>query len=426
VKGIKLFVSILAYLGILTSSFDIFLVLDIGFSLRACVLLFIPLIWYSFSLSLINRKAVLPVGFIYLSLWAIINFLFSFNTNLLSRSFVYSTLLFFSCALVFSFAQFFRNLNTFLQLIRFYIVSFSILSILGIVQFVLPVLGLPALFIEQWWIPGLIARVNAFSYEPSYYATYLLAGWGMLTYLNHQKEYLFSPRLQKFFYLTISLALFLSSSRISLVIMILWYSHYLLKLMLSLFTLKIKIKDITNGLIFLVVCGLIITYLFLDTRYSFLLQGTGINSTATHSVSIRGKDFFDTLSIFLNSPVIGYSLGGVAVAIGNLRGVYVNSNEIAQSNEGLNIFAEALAATGIIGFVILITYFSRFFLVFTKISRTKKSIFEQVYIALFVGFLLEIFAMQFNQNILRVYFWVHISILSLSCFFLKNNSDDFS
>ena len=62
------------------------------------------------------------------------------------------------------------------------------------IQFALPVLGLGAPLVKQWWIPGFLPRVNGFSYEPSYLATYLLIGFVFASSLRRARSALLSSK----------------------------------------------------------------------------------------------------------------------------------------------------------------------------------------------------------------------------------------
>ncbi|GGK37106.1 hypothetical protein GCM10010965_32440 [Caldalkalibacillus thermarum] len=148
-------------------------------------------------------------------------------------------------------------------------------------------------------------------------------------------------------------------------------------------------------------------------RTAFLLSGTGINGTSSHSVDARFENFTDTLNVFMKNPLIGVSLGGVAPAIGRLHGITVTDQETAKHFEGISIFAEVLAASGIIGFTFFMSYI--FTIIFKPFILSKK-INNQLISGLLKGMVFSLIGLliilQFNQNILRLYLWLHIGILS--------------
>ena len=68
---------------------------------------------------------------------------------------------------------------------RAYLWSFVAVALYGLLQFFGPLLlHVTMPFTVQWIVHGRVARINAFSYEPSYYATYMFIGWAMLFQLR--------------------------------------------------------------------------------------------------------------------------------------------------------------------------------------------------------------------------------------------------
>jgi len=115
----------------------------------------------------------------------------------------------------------------------------------------------------------------------------------------------------------------------------------------------------------------------------------------------------------LNSPLIGYSLGGISSALGELRGSPVTSLALAKQNGGMSVFAEVLAASGIVGFIPFMIYIAQIILKPLKLARIGISPEIKILLrAMAFSLLFELFILQFNQNILRPYLWLHISILS--------------
>jgi hypothetical protein len=77
-------------------------------------------------------------------------------------------------------------------------------------------LGLGGPLVKQWWIPGELPRVNGFSYEPSYFATYLLIGFVFTGSLRRNRSTLLpSGRLLAIYWLT-AIGIILSSSRMGI------------------------------------------------------------------------------------------------------------------------------------------------------------------------------------------------------------------
>jgi hypothetical protein len=148
-------------------------------------------------------------------------------------------------------------------------------------------------------------------------------------------------------------------------------------------------------------------------RVYFLLAGTGLEGAAAHSVASRSGALRDTFQIFLDSPIIGYSLGGVAAAIGKLHGWTVVSFEDAKIFEGNTVFLEVLAASGMIGFIAFASYVSALIIQPVRlIYRIRDQSARTLMIAMLAALLFELLMLQFNQNILRPYVWIHIALFS--------------
>ncbi len=147
----------------------------------------------------------------------------------------------------------------------------------------------------------------------------------------------------------------------------------------------------------------------------------------------------ETFDVFLENPLISVSLGGIPSAIATkynlvitnqkqIKATSYNGNEIGYSAgfEGQNIFSELIAASGLLGFPLIIMYLFLTFYLPYRLSQ-KIIIKEDKYILqslLFSGVL--VFAMLFfNQNILRTWLWVHISLINTFYFIVKNKTNEY-
>jgi len=402
------------YVSVATVSFDIFLVVNIGFNFRISQLVLIPVMLYVALTRLTSKHTVVPVGFCYLLVWSTFILLFVPNTSLPVRSAGYVFWLLFNIATIFIFVQLFRTAQRINQLIRYYIYSFSFVATFGLAQFILPLFGLEAPLVEQWWIPGMLARINGFSYEPSYFATYLTIGWVMVASLHKDKATIIAKRSLFNIYLLLTVAMILSSSRMGWLVMILWYLQFPVQFLFKLFCSGIDRRLLGKTLLLIVIC--VICYIFVSVvgidAIKFLIEGLGILGGSSHSSSTRINELLDTLTVFAESPFIGYSLGGVSSAIGALRGVHITDLETAKGHEGMNVFAEVLAASGIIGGLVFAAYVALlFYLPIKFVRKSADSVFRPLVKALVISLGFELLILQFNQNILRPYLWMHIAVL---------------
>ncbi|WP_158508718.1 O-antigen ligase family protein [Thermosulfidibacter takaii] len=375
-------------------------------------------------------KSIRLVGYQYLISWFFILLIFAPRTTILLRSIGYIVWLFVLILLVGLISTLISTEKQFYKIFDYYIKSFYYISLFGLLQFILGLSGVDIL-VTQKWLPNLI-RINGFSYEPSYYASYLIIGWSLLFYLiNKSKKY--KQKYKKVFFL-ITLSIILSSSRMGILTMFLIsFSYYFISsLKILLFRFSINKSHIRHIIILFLVLVLIICFIikYWDT-VKFLLAGLAIGVESAHSTKPRITSMMDTLKIFLNSPIIGYSLGGIASGIAKLHGVYISTQLEAKHYEGMNIFLQVLAASGLIGFTFFLSYLSYLFYKACIVSkRVKLFLYDYSIIIKGLCFSLfwELFILSLNQNILRNYLWIAIAMLSTSILIgkkhIKEKNDD--
>lgn len=400
------------YLAMLFISFDIFLIIDIkGFTVRLALLFLLVPMGVVVLRQLKEKIFVLPAAFIPLLIWTFFIVLFIPNTNFILRNIGYAIWLIFYVLVVVTTVNLFKSKEDLKKLLSIYLFSFLFVSFYGLLQFFLSLVGLEPPFITQWW-PNGIPRVNGFSYEPSYYATYLITGWVLSLYLLEKKITILDRR---FLILTVAfttLALILSSSRMGYIVMILWILRYPFlyikrkkadkKTMLKLFIVSIGLLGLGSVLFFLL-------FDFKDIK--FLFEGLGLFGTASHSSSTRITFMIYTLQTFIESPIFGYSLGGIPSAIGDLHNIVVTDQTVAGQFEGMNVTSEVLAASGAIGFIFFGLFMALLIikplLLSDRLSNENKGVLK----GLVYSFVFLLIILQFNQNILRPYLWLHISLI---------------
>jgi hypothetical protein len=414
---------VVAILVTLTSSFDIFLVLEAGGNYRFCQIITPVLI----CLAIVKaaRCGTIPVlGALPLSIWFLFQILFIPAAGFWPKSLGYCLWLLLNFGLLFSYVQLFGdNFILLTRVLRWYVYSFALIASFGIVQFILPVLGFGGLFVKQWWIPGELARVNGFSYEPSYFATYLLVGFVFTGALRRNRSSLLpSINLLAIYWLT-AVGIILSSSRMGIVFLFAdvflsqlkpWFSFFadFLKGHIIFF----KLRALLPSFLSIAFLGVIVVGASTAIERSpaialMFLNGTGISDTAAHSVIERENALGETLTVFLEHPLIGRSLGGVSAAIADLQGEKVNSFEASKNFEGMSVFAEALAASGVIGIIPFVWFLVTTILKPVRLARLASPFYSVLLRALVRSLVFAWAILQFNQNMLRPYLWVHIAIL---------------
>jgi hypothetical protein len=415
---------VVAVLIPLTSSSDIFLIVNIGGNFRFCQI--VAPILIALAIVKVSRRGRLPVlAFLPLCLWLAVQGAFIPVADFWPKSVAYCLWLLFNIASMFSYVQLFGdNTAGLCTLLRWYIRSFVLIAGFAILQFTLPLLGLPAILVTEWWIPGFLPRANGFSYEPSYLATYLLIGFVCVSSLRSARSPLLSRRAFSTTYWVIAVGIILSSSRMGIVFLLLevglsqsrpWAAA--LRDFAHLRILRSKVRALVPSLLMLVFIGAIgsVAAMALErnpTVMLMFLNGTGISDTAAHSVLQREGSFEETLQVFVDHPLIGRSLGGVSSAIANLNGETVHSFEESKAFEGMSVFAEALAGSGVFGFIPFV-----WFLIVTireplRIARICSPLHSTILHAFVRSLVFAWAILQVNQNVLRPYLWVHLAILA--------------
>jgi hypothetical protein len=109
---------------------------------------------------------------------------------------------------------------------------------------------------------------------------------------------------------------------------------------------------------------------------------------------------------------MGSSLGGVTESIASYMGIKPQNFEETKRFEGQSIFAEVVAASGIPGSIPFFCFMLIYLAAPLRLARTA-SPFQAAWLrALVLALVFEWAILQFNQNILRLYLWVHIAVLA--------------
>jgi hypothetical protein len=396
-----------AILVMTTSSFDLFMVVQIGGTFRFCHLMALVLVALA-AIRIVAAGEIPTLGALPLFAWWIIQLLFVPVTEFWIKSMAYCSWLLLDLALVISFVQLFSgNPGLLNKLLHWYLYSFGLVAAFGIIQFLLPLAGLPTPFAVEWWIPERVIRVNGLSYEPSYFATYLLLGFVLIRALKVPSN---SSRIV---YWLIVAAILVSSSRLGIVFMLLDILCSYVPKLLSIHRQPIRIKKVLVAAVISVFTLGAAAVLKNNPETIFLfLGGTGLYGSPAHSVIERENSFIDTLTVFENHPFMGRSLGGISYAIGELHGQRIASFKDSKLFEGMSIFGEALAASGAIGILPFLVFVGVTTYKPLQLARSAPPYYSAWLRALVRALAFEWAILQFNQNILRPYLWVHIAILA--------------
>jgi hypothetical protein len=409
---------------ILTSSFDIFLVIQAGGNYRLCQIAAVILL--ALAVLRTTRVRRMPtLGALALFIWLMFQILFIPVAGFWPKSAGYCLWLMLNLGMMFSFVQLFSDrVGALTAIVRWYCISFAIIAAFGILQFALPLLGYAGPLVAQWWIQDYMARANGFSYEPSYFATYLLIGLIFVGSLRRAHSLLLPTKILVGIYWITAGGIIVSSSRMGIVFMFADIILYSLTAWAKFF------KDLVNKRIVLrtlkalapsIVCLTVIAVSF-STAARILeddptialrfLNGTGLSNTAAHSVVQREDSLEDTFTVFLQHPIIGQSLGGVSSAIADIHGETIKSFEESKAFEGMNVFAEALAASGIVGIIPFLWFLGTTIRSPLLLASHSAPFYATLLRGLVRSLLFGWAILQLNQNMLRPYLWVHLAILA--------------
>ena len=411
---------IILLLIIIFISSDIFLTIEISeATIRFSSILFFVLfiLWIIYFSYLKQVKIPMDKTFLPLLIFCFLSFISSTNSIFPLKSLIYSLWTVFSALTIVFLLWFSRSDSTdnLDWLLKIYFYSFFVISIFGIYQILLPFLiGEKTPFVTQWLQRGTLARINALSYEPSYFATYLIMGcfiWFILWVREND-----IVKFRGIILLTVLVVVFLSSSRIGWlgIVMIIAYGligfigYYLMNKKATTQNMKFFIYFII--ILLFAIVSVLVMFNNKD-KFDFLFEGTGLFDTADYSYSIRNDKTLDTFEVFLDKPsnfIIGVGPGGVGAYLVNNP----ESFEKLWATEPNNFTAEILASVGILGFAsfawFLVNVFKRLWNLYANNNLLKK--YRTVCLALLWGLALELIMLQFNQNYLMPYLWLNIGI----------------
>jgi hypothetical protein len=403
-------------IGMVTASFDIFLVMSAGgFTLRPYQVLLPVMLAYALGQAFSVKKIRVPLGIVPLVIWVLFILAFVPNTPVLLRSVGYAAWLIMDVMVIVAAVQLFDDEKWARFLLRWYLTAFLFVSSFGLLQLVLGVAHLRAPFVRQWLIYGWFPRINGFSYEPSYFASYLIMGWVLSAWLVEQRSDLLPQKFLRLTFGVSTAALIVATSRLGWAMMMVWAAGFALRRLRRLAPVHFSLTGwfITINLALLLTATVgAMAFHKADRLLGMFAGGTGLFGTASHSVDQRQSQFDETVKLVKKSPFIGYSLGGIAPAIGEGQWERVKGQEGAKGHEGMSVFAEVLAASGVIGFIPFVLYMIILLVAPWLLSRKCDSAYRPVLTGLLWGFIMELIVLQFNQNILRAYLWFHIAVLS--------------
>lgn len=420
---------------LLTASCDVILNFNFGGSLRLAQLLML-LVYMAATARIIQDGRILwPRGGSALAIWVLWQICLiplSENTGIALQ---FIALLLVSVAGILALVQVYGQAPFSEKLMRAYIASFAVIAGYGLLQFLLPLLfHVTVPFTGQWLVHGRVARINGFSYEPSYFATYIFLGWALLVDLRASGARMARGGRMKWLLLGLTAALIFSSSKTAWAGMVVEVASRIAPRAWR--SLRGSLSGVREGrlvialpsarvfrygvLAAVLAAAAVIGIFVLFPDPTILLGGTGLAGTAAHSLNDRTNAITSTWTAFLESPWIGRGLGGVPVHLGAMGGDEVTTMEQARKHWGFPVMLDMLTASGILGFIpfMLFLYTQTFGAMRLARSRWSDERSRWVH-ALGRAMLMEQFLLLSDQNIFRVYLWFHFGITAALCYHLE-------
>jgi hypothetical protein len=407
----------LCIVSVIFASGDIWPVVHLGFTFRLAQLC----IYAAALFILANRNYSIKlfpglVGLYAFCTWIAISLPFSL---FLQRSIGYVVWTLSDALIIFVFVQYFRTETAVLNLFRWTMLAYATISMFGFLQFVLYTRGINV-FVTEWWVKGRIARINGLSYEPSYFATYLMAGWVTCMYLFEKNAPFPNRRLQRICLFVVTGALLLCSSRMGYAMMFLWVVFRI-----SLRAMRAAISGVATRGGFRVAVAAIFgsllaglsvwhywrSVLTVASAVPFLFSGLGLMGHSAQSAHTRLESLSRTWVAFTQHPIVGTGIGALPVAIASQNGIGVYDLEQAKKYEGMSIGMEVLAETGLIGAALLTAAIVRILQRYWNARRNAPDWQRIMLSAQAWGLAWMLIMLQMNQNFLRIYIYVDLAVL---------------
>lgn len=407
-------INTIIWISILMASCDIVAAFDVaGLTVRVSQLISMAAMFF-FLLRIIrfgNVKILTP--YYNLLIVIVINTICIVNSKTLFNAVGYDLWLIFDCVQVLTFTYFLSKQETIYSIVHKYIMCFNVFAVIGFVQFALQFVGIN-FYVTQY---NDLHRSNGFSFEPSFYATYMIMGAIICLYLLERRNYKCMRKRALILSTVLNVgAVIISTSRMGLIVILLYVVYRgFMSLRIYIHMRAHFIKILFSLMPIMVGIGLIAFILAVEFEVPFVMHymsGLGIGGASSHSADARMTGFKDTWTLFLDSPFLGCSLGGIDAGIIE----YKARNYTVANNGGASmcISLEALAAYGIVGAFFFFKYM--WDLTVGGYLKAKKRPGEQserepVY-AMLIALFFEFMILQLNQNVLRPPFWVHIALVS--------------
>ncbi|MBP7074073.1 MAG: O-antigen ligase family protein [Rhabdochlamydiaceae bacterium] len=293
---------------------------------------------------------------------------------------------------------------------RIYWGSFLVVGSYAALQVALSIVGVYDPLALQRVI--MIARGQAWTYEPSYYALYMIPYVMFHNGAALLREYKRPMSRIKLFCQNM---LMLISTSTGLIVS---YPVFLVSILfkrLNPFQKEVRqkfTKMLTTSFILLAVFTVLFYEIALHSIFKFFYFGF----LAHWSFSARWEGIVAACKTFIRHPILGAGLGGVSTEGFREESVYDLKMETLQEFEAFdptNCFTEVLASLGIVGLLAFIYLGYVFYRSFQEVMKDLSIDLEskKIATALFLSLVVMIVALQMNQGLFRPYVWIHAAVV---------------
>ena len=420
-------------IAFLTASFDRVLVLQAGGSLRFAQILFVFVILAAIG-QIIQQKTILwPRAASSISLFCVLQLLLITRSTEVFFSVELFILLLLSVFGVLALVQLYGRSEHLSFVMHAYLVSYVAMAAFGMFQFFAPSLHLGQPLVTQWVRHGLIPRISGFTYEPSYFATYLVMGWIAVVDLRLSKARIVAHRRWLWYAWLLSAALFCSTSKTGWLAMALEgiaravpYVFRFVRGQASRFRVGSLVVPLPRlRAVAAIGLGLVLIAAFVTgvgrlVDLNIFLSGTGLNGSAAHSYNDRAIRANDTLTAFKQHPLVGVSFGGVPPEIAHIEGSRIYTREDVKFYLGFPVFFDVLAASGILGVLPFVWFFVVITVGETQLVRENWHDERAKWLhALIRALAFEGFVLLSDQYLFRIYLWFHIAMVVVVGYHLR-------
>ena len=426
-----------ACVAFFTASMDVILAFQLGGTIRAAQLMMLFVV-IGAATQLIQTGTVLwSSACSGLALWVFFQALLIGRSSVPDISVQLYVLLLFTVAGVFAVLQLYGRSDRLEALMKAYLYSFVFVACFGLFQFVTPGLHLGYWFVVQWIIHGVFPRINGFSYEPSYFITYLLVGWIMLVDLRVTGARIVEGPRWKQAVILVGVILFLSTSKLSWIFMIVegllrlgpMIFHKVMRQLgrFSVGSLWVRIPKFRSVVFLLmasILFGLLLGQISKYVTLTIFVAGSGLANTTSQSLGDRLNGAQGTWMVIQEHPWLGLSIGGVSGRVAEFAGVHIQTMADLRAHWAQSVPLEMYASGGLLGSLPIFWFFYNLTLGQRHRIRTHwgddRAKWMHAMIRAMVFQWICLFA---NGNLLRVYVWFHLTMMVVVAYQLTYRLD---